>query len=300
MLTREQERLNAVQRPEAYREGLIESAGLPVALSVWRGDPGRASVLFLPGTMTHPLFYEAFLDALNRAGHTVVGVHLPGHGKSPRPRAHHLTYDDLVRGAVDAFDWLRREQPEAPAVVLGSSQGGVLALAVAAEPVGAAAVVAHNVLDPALPDTLSITRAPRWLAPAYPRVRHLVGSLGRLVPALPVPLGAYLDIDRVTRDPGIVDRLLSDPLGLRSYPLGLLAGMLTADLPGPARCPVVVVAATGDRLFSLAYTEQVFARIQAPSKELLVLPTEHHLVFNEALDVSVPVVLRVLRGLEAP
>jgi hypothetical protein len=47
MLTREQERLNAVQRPEAYREVLVESAGLPVALSVWRGDPGRASALVL-------------------------------------------------------------------------------------------------------------------------------------------------------------------------------------------------------------------------------------------------------------
>jgi hypothetical protein len=47
MLTREQERLNAVQRPEAYREVLVESAGLPVALSVWRGDPGLASALVL-------------------------------------------------------------------------------------------------------------------------------------------------------------------------------------------------------------------------------------------------------------
>lgn len=295
MRTREQERLNAVQRPEAYGEVLIESAGLPVALSVWRGDPGLASVLFLPGTMTHPLFYEELLDALNRAGHTVVGVHLPGHGKSPRPRGHHLTFDDLVRGAVDAFSWLRHEQPDAPAVVLGSSQGGVLALAVAAEPIGAAAVVAHNVLDPALRDSVSITRLPRWLVPVYPQVRHLVGTLGRLAPALPVPLEAYLDIDRVTRDPDIAEQVRTDPLGLRSYPLGLLAGLLSADLPGPARCPVVVIAATGDRLFSLAYTERVFARIEAPSKELLVLPTEHHLVFNEALDVSVPAVLGILR-----
>jgi alpha-beta hydrolase superfamily lysophospholipase len=294
--TREQTRLNAVQRPQAYSEVLIESAGLPVALSVWRGDPGLASVLFLPGTMTHPLFYEEFLDALNRAGHTVVGVHLPGHGKSPRPRGHHLGFDDLVRGAVDAFSWLRSEQPSAPAVVLGSSQGGVLALAVAAEPIGAAAVVAHNVLDPSLRDSLTITRLPRWLAPAYPRVRHLIGTLGRLAPALPVPLGAYLDIDRVTRAPDIVEQVQTDPLGLRAYPLGLLAGMLAAELPGPARCPVVVVAATGDRLFSLEYTKRVFARIEAPSKELLVLPTEHHLVFNEALDVSVPAVLQVLRS----
>lgn len=295
MLTRDQKRLNAVQRPDAYREVLIDSAGLPVALSVWEGDPALPAVLFLPGTMTHPLFYEEFLDALNRAGHSVVGVHLPGHGKSPRLRAHHLTLDDLVQSALDAFAWLRREHPHAPAVVLGSSQGGVLALAVAAEPTGAAAVLAHNVLDPALPDTVTVTRLPQCLASEYPRFRRIISLLGRLAPAVPVPFGVYLDIARVTLDPDVVDRFYTDPLGLRSYPLGLLAGMLTTDLPGPARCPVVVIAGTGDPLFSLAYTKQVFARIEAPSKELLVLESDHHLIFNEALDVAVPAVLRVLR-----
>jgi alpha-beta hydrolase superfamily lysophospholipase len=298
MLTREQQRLNAVQRPDAYREVLIDSAGLPVALSVWEGDPAMPSVLFLPGTMTHPLFYEEFLDALNRAGHTVVGVHLAGHGKSPRVRAHRLTFDDLVRSAIDGFAWLRREHPQAPAVVLGSSQGGVLALAVAARPIGAAAVLAHNVLDPALPATVTVTRVPKWLGPAYPRLRPVIGALGRLAPAMPVPFGAYLDIARVTRDPDVVDRFYTDPLGLRSYPLGLLAGMLTTDLPGPAQCPVVVIAATGDPLFSLAYTKQVFARIEAPRKELLVLESDRHLVFNEALEVTVPAVLRRLRLLD--
>lgn len=297
MSTRDQRRLNAVQRPDAYQEVLIDSAGLPIVLSVWEGNPAMPAVLFLPGTMTHPLFYEEFLDSLNRAGHTVVGVHLAGHGKSPRPRWHLLTFDDLVRSGVDALAWVRSEYPGAPAAILGSSQGGVLALAIAAQPTGAAAVFAHNVLDPALPDTVTVTRAPRWLATAYPRLRPLIGALGRLAPGFPVPFGAYLDITRVSRDPDVVDRFYTDPLGLRSYPLGLLAGMLTTDLPGPAQCPVVVICATGDPLFSLAYTRQVFARLDAPSKELVVVDSDQHLLFVEALDVAVPAVLRLLSTL---
>jgi len=294
MLTREQRRLNAVQRPEAYREVLIDSAGLPVALSVWEGDPALPAVLFLPGTMTHPLFYEEFLDALNRSGHTVVGVHLAGHGKSPRLRGRRLVFDDLVRSAVDALAWLGHQHPDAPVVVLGSSQGGVLALAVAAQPTGAAAVFAHNVLDPALPDTVTVSRVPTWLAPAYPRLRPVIGIVGRLVPGVPIPFGAYLDIARVTSDPDVVDRFYTDPLGLRTYPLGLLAGMLTADLPGPARCPVVVIAGSADPLFSLAYTRQVFAHIDAPSKKLVVLESDQHLLFTDALDIAVPAVLGLL------
>jgi hypothetical protein len=60
---------------------------------------------------------------------------------------------------------------------------------------------------------------------------------------------------------------------------------------------VVVIAATGDRLFSLAYTRQVFARIDAPSKSLVVVDSEHHLLFVDDLDVAVPEVLRLLGAL---
>ena len=74
--------LNEVQRPGAYRDDLIGAPGT-VALSVWEPDPGAPTVVFLPGTMTHPSFYEEFLDALSRAGLGVVGLHPAGHGKSP-------------------------------------------------------------------------------------------------------------------------------------------------------------------------------------------------------------------------
>jgi hypothetical protein len=54
---------------------VVVSAGAPIVLSVWRGDPGAPTVVFLSSTMTHPLFYAEFLDGLNRCGLAVVGVH---------------------------------------------------------------------------------------------------------------------------------------------------------------------------------------------------------------------------------
>ena len=106
MRTVEQKLLNAVQRPEAYREVVISSDGADIVLSVWEGLASRPVVLFLPGTMTHPLFYEEFLDAVNVAGYTAVGVHGQGHGKSPRARRP-LTFSTLVKNAVDALTWSR-------------------------------------------------------------------------------------------------------------------------------------------------------------------------------------------------
>jgi alpha-beta hydrolase superfamily lysophospholipase len=292
--------LNAVQRPSAYREVVITSGGAPIVLSVWAGEPGRPGVVFLPGTMTHPLFYEEFLDALNRAGVGVVGVHFQGHGKSPRVPLP-LTFPTLVGNARDAVAWTRRQSPGAPVAVLGSSQGGMVAMALAASGEQLDAVFAHNVVDPALASTIGITRLPQWLARVYPAVRAAVAAGGRLLPRVRVPFDAYLDIDRVAREPDNAEYFYTDPLGLRGYPLAFLAGLFTADLSGmrdgSITCPVVVVAGNGDPLFPLAYTRAVYDRIVAPAKELLVVDSAAHLLFNEDVDAVLGPLLERLAGL---
>lgn len=294
MRSAEQKALNAVQRPEAYREALIESCGLPIALSVWEGSGTAPAVLFLPATMTHPLFYEDFLDGLNRAGHTVVGLHPAGHGKSPRV-PFRLTVEVLVRNALDALGWMHSVFPDAPVVVLGSSQGGILALSVAARSGEVDRVIAHNILDPELPATVGLTRLPLKFSRAYPGLRAGVRGLSRLAPGFPVPIGLYLDTRRVTGNPDTLRRFYTDPLGRRTYPLGLVAGLLDVDVTRPVGCPVVVLAASGDPLFPLAYTREVFEKIDSPAKELMVVDAAEHLIFTEAVDLVLPALVAKLK-----
>jgi alpha-beta hydrolase superfamily lysophospholipase len=292
---------NQTSDPIPYEETVIVSAGAPIVLSIWRGDPGAPTVVFLPGTMTHPLFYEEFLNGLNRRGLSVVGVHYQGHGRSPRGGSR-LGWANLVANATDAVDWAAT-QLDGPVVLLGSSQGGVLAMAVAARSRRLALVAAHNLLDPSLPESLTVSRLPGWLMVAYRPLLAILRLAARIAPGLPVPFWAYLDLDRVCGLPETRRRFLTDPLGRRTYPLGFLAELCTADLSGLAdgsiRCPVLVIAATGDPLFSLPYTRRVFDRIVAPSKELLVFEVDRHLLFNECVElVSDPLVDRI-RGLVA-
>ncbi|MCZ2857481.1 alpha/beta fold hydrolase [Blastococcus sp. VKM Ac-2987] len=299
MRTTTEKQLNAIQRPDAYREVLIPSAGAPIVLSVWDGEPDRPAVVFLPGTMTHPLFYEDFLDALNRAGVTAVGVHSQGHGKSPRVHRP-LVFSTLVTNARDAVAWTRAEFPGRLVAVLGSSQGGVVAMALAGCGERLDAVFAHNVLDPTLPSSVGITRFPGWVSRVYPALTAAFRVGGRLLPRVPVPFDAYLDMARVARDPADAEYFYTDPLGLRAYPLGFMASLFTADLSGMTdgsiHCPVTVVAGRGDPLFPLTYTQQVYGRIVAPAKELLVVDSDAHLLFNEDLDVVLaPLLDRLLR-----
>ncbi|HEX6934722.1 MAG TPA: alpha/beta fold hydrolase [Streptosporangiaceae bacterium] len=299
MRSAEQRMLNAVQRPEVYREVVLDSGGARIVLSVWDGTTGMPVVLFLPGTMTHPLFYEEFLDALNRAGLTVVGLHGQGHGKSPRARRP-LTFASLVENAREAVTWIRRAFPGRPLAVIGSSQGSVLAMALAAADRRIDAVFAHNVLDPALSSTIQITRFPRGLARAYPAVLAAFRAAARLAPAVPVPFGAYLDIRRVCRDESTIEYFYTDPLGRRSYPLRFMASLFTADLAGMRNgsitCPVTVIAGRGDPLFPLAYIREVYDRIVAPRKDLVVVDSDAHLLFNEDLATVLPPLLERLQA----
>ncbi len=192
MRSAEQKLLNAVQRPEAYGEVVLGSAGARIVLSVWDGTIAMPVVLFLPGTMTHPLLYEEFLDALSRAGLALAGLHGQGHGKSPR--AHRpFTFTSLVENARDAVTWIRQAFPGRPLAVIGSSQGSVLAMALAAADHRIDAVFAHNIADPALPS--AIHKAPPHADPRLP------GGPGRLPYRRPPRPGGAGPVRRLPRDP---------------------------------------------------------------------------------------------------
>lgn len=297
MRTREQRLLNAVQRPEAYEEVLVESADAPITLSVWEGNPGSPCIVFLPGTMTHPLFYEELLDGLSRAGYNVVGVHLQGHSKSPRVDRL-FVFEDLVQNGLDAVSYaIERFGDEI--LVLGSSQGGLLAMALAGRDERIRAVFAHNVLDPSMPESLRVTRFPRWLRSLYRVIPKAMNGAARALPRLPLPLSFYLDDHRVFGAAWTREQFYSDPLGRISYPLYFLASLFSANMgfltSGAIRCPVVVIAATGDTLFPFDYMRLVYKRIGAPRKEMLVFDLDRHLIFNECVEEVLPPLIGKLR-----
>lgn len=293
--------LGAVQDFGSYEETTILSQGNRVVLSIWVAKPFALTVLFLPGTMTHPLFYRELLEGLGRAGFNVVGVHFIGHGKSPRVSG--FTFEDLLQNARDALSYAQHRFG-GKVVALGSSQGGILAMALAASDRRLSAVFAHNILDPKIPESFKVTRFPRRLEPHH---RHLVGWIRRLAavfPQFPVPLNFYLNPLRITRKPRLLSQFATDPLGLRSYPLRFLASLFSADLSGmydgSIGCPVVVITSRGDPLFPFAYTENLYRRIVAPSKELMVFDCDTHLIFNECLGGVLPwLVERLHRQLDS-
>lgn len=296
--TQDERLLGHVQHPERYHEVLVPSGGASMALSVWTPSRVERVVVFVPGTAVHPLFYEELLDGLCSAGTAVVGVHPRGHGKSPRSRGV-LRWRHLLRNVVDACGWAA-DRWDAPVVLVGSSQGSLLAVLGAASGTPVRGVIAHNLFDPTTAEAVLLTRlgSARSVVRHAQRGRSLLRAAAQVAPALPVPVTAYLDPSRVFRTAWTQELFELDPLARRTYPLRFLADLVSVDTrplyDGSVRVPVIVLTARGDPLFPLAGIRAVASRLQAPSVDVIVLDSDCHLVFNEALDLALPAVLDAL------
>ena len=296
MRTTEQKMLNLSGYAD-YSETLIDSAGTKIALSIYKSNKDAPCVIFLPGTMTHPLFYDDFLTALAERDFNVIGVHFLSHGKSPRDRKAY-TFDDMVQNVEDTISFCLDHFNSNP-ILMGSSQGGILSMAVAAKDSRIKAVFAHNLLLPALKESISITNFPGFLRLFYGVFPPFMKCLARVMPGLQVPITAYLDFDRVTSSQEIQEGFYRDPIGLTSYPLCFLASLFTADLEGitdgSIKCPVAVIASKGDPLFSFDYCSTVFEKIAAPKKEMIVFDEPCHLILNECVDKVIDPIVEGLK-----
>jgi alpha-beta hydrolase superfamily lysophospholipase len=225
---------------------------------VWEPPAPEAAVVFIPATMVHPLYYEPLLSGFAERGFAVVGLHPVGHGKSPHD-VKRYTLRDIVQNGRDAVTFAL-ERFCLPVIAMGSSQGGIVAAALAAEDKRLMAVFSHNVMLSELPESITVSRFPKWFARVYHPVRGALKLLAKLLPDWELPLDFYLDRDRIGTEPEVWEPFERDPLCLKRYPLHFLASLFTTRFPGltdgSVRCPVYVVADSGETVtVTVAFTK---------------------------------------------
>jgi len=278
--------LNSVSRPECYEEVIIESNSVPIALSIWKSKKEAPCIVFFPGTMTHPLFYEEFLNLLSLSGFNVIGIHPVCHGKSPRVKKLY-SFDEMLQNGKDAISYAI-DRFNDKVFIMGSSQGGILTIALAGLDNRIKAAFPHNILIPNLPDSICVTRFPYSFRHAYKFIVMAMKVGRKLFPKLQVHISFYLDVSKVTKNKQVYEQLEHDPIGFMEYPLCFLTSLFCADLEqvydGSIKCPVIVLVGKGDPLFPFEYTKKVFELINAPYKEMLIFNEDKHLIMNECVE----------------
>ena len=161
----------------------------------------RGELLVVHGLSEHGGRYAGLAAAANAAGYAVAAIDLRGHGRSPGPRGHILSFEADHLGAVDELvRAAERRAPETPAFLLGHSLGGLIAARWAQSRVFAGRLYGLVLLAPYV--------APRVSIPAWKR------GMARLVsgpwPSISLPTGIEDEI--VFREPATRVDYAADPL----------------------------------------------------------------------------------------
>lgn len=246
--------------------------GLRIHVRTWlpAGAP-TGVVVVAHGYAEHSGRYAAVAERLVADGLAVRAADHRGHGLSEGKRTSVVRFGDYVDDLNAVIAQARARWPSLPHVLLGHSMGGLIALDLA--------VRSSDALDGL------IVSAPAACPRDVSRLKLAVGrALSRVAPDTGV---LRLPLDRISRDPAVVDAYNNDPLVFRApmrARLGaeMLDAMDRVDAGLPSlQVPLLVMQGTADGLVDPGCGPHVYERAGSTDKTLKMYDGLWHEIFNE-------------------
>ncbi len=263
------------------------AGGIKLPGRVWPSDSPRALIAVVHGLGEHTGRYAALASDLVQRGFTVAALDLPGHGEAPGARGDAPSWimmrDQVVPAILTAAHGLPGQPRSQPALLLGHSMGGVLALDYAlAHPQRLVAVVASA---PALRTTM-----PPWWKLTLANVARIT------TPAAGFPNG--LDVNGISRDPEVLrlraqDTLVHDRITPRLYFDFNEARQRVLREARRLQIPALLMQGTADRVVDPRGAAEFVAAAPAGLARLVTLPDGYHEIFNDPVR---PAALNELTG----
>jgi alpha-beta hydrolase superfamily lysophospholipase len=226
----------------------------------------RAALIALHGLGDHSGLYPMLGEALAPRGIAVSLPDLRGNGRSPGPRGHVDSWDEL-REDLDAFvRRTRAELPGVPLFLLGNSLGGLVVLEYAARrPAALRGVIALAAPLGSLGVPAPLLALGRVLSRVWPRFSLETG----------------MDLSGLSRDPEAVAHVLADPLfhrrGTARLSTEVAAAIAEVHAAAPTfPLPLLLVHGSADRMVSPDGTRRFAARVGHPDATLLEIPGAYH------------------------
>jgi alpha-beta hydrolase superfamily lysophospholipase len=178
------------------------------------GENIRAGIIMVHGIGEHIQRYSHWIKKFNEKGFGVVGVDLPGHGKSDGKRGVLNSYsltDEMLDFLIAEFS---KTFPGIPVFLYGHSLGG--------------GIVLQYILKKE-PDIRGAVVTSPWLRLSFEPSRFklmLAGIVKSIFPSLIQPSG--LIVSHISHDPKVIDDYKSDPLNHDKISVGLLSSAISA------------------------------------------------------------------------
>lgn len=241
--------------------------GLELYRQAWRpaGTP-RALVVNLHGLGDHSGLYPALVDHLLGRDLAVETFDLRGNGRSDGPRGYVDRWEDYREDLAAFLALVSREQPGPPAILIGNSLGGLIALEFAlGRSAGLHGVVAISAPLGALGVPAPLLALGRVLSRVWPRFSLRTG----------------MDLSALARDPAVIEQVLADPLFHRQG-TARLSTEVTAAITrvqagaGAFALPLLLLHGSADRMVSPAGSRAFAAQAPSTTTRLIEYPGAYH------------------------
>jgi acylglycerol lipase len=260
--------------PDALIEhdSFVGVRGLKIHARTWLPAGAPIGVVVIAhGFAEHGGRYAAVAERLVADGIAVRAADHRGHGLSEGKRTSIVRFGDYVDDLTTVIAQARARWPSLRLVLLGHSMGGLVALDLAVRPGG--------------PVDGLVLSAPAACPREVSRFTLAVGrALSRVAPNTGV---LRLPLNRISRDPAVVDAYNKDPLVFRTpirARLGaeMLDAMDRVDAGLPSlRTPLLVMQGTADGLVDPGCGPHVYDRAGSEDKTLKMYDGLWHEIFNE-------------------
>ncbi len=226
--------------------------GLNFYVQGWEPNQNpKAVIALVHGFGEHTGRYAHVGEAFNRAGYTLVGFDLRGHGKSGGARGHTPSYDALMDDIDDFLKLIEERYPGLPRFLYGHSMGG------------------NQVLNFCLrrkPDVVGVIATGPWLKLAFdppPLQITLVKVMNNIAPGstqkAPVDTAA-LSHDQKTVDAYNNDPLVHSKISPRLFISIYESGLWALDHAGEFSIPLLLMHGAADRVTSSAASAEFAKR----------------------------------------
>lgn len=255
-----------------HEEGTAGGRGL--YWQAWRAEPARAALLFVHGLAEHSGRYLHPVGHFAPRGFPCYALDYRGHGRSSGIRVHVDHFHEFLEDVGTVHALVRERHPDLPFVLVGHSQGGLIALDYALRhPAGLAGVVVSSPflgLHPATsPSGLTelAARLLSWLRPKTLFANHVDPRL-------------------LSSDPAVVAAYAADPLVSHTVSARWFTSLLAtvAEVNGAAArlaVPALVMTAGADEVVDPEATRRWVQRTPAGLVDFVAWEGLYHELLNE-------------------
>jgi alpha-beta hydrolase superfamily lysophospholipase len=228
-----------------HRGRLRTADQLELVWQSWTPQTPRGSIIIVHGLAEHGGRYRETGEFLAANGWAVYACDLRAHGLSADPpkagRVHVDRFTDYFNDVDAVMGLVQLRHAGLPAIILGHSMGGLIAISYALEK--------PEALAGAIISSPALGTHPEFKPPLFLKI--MVSILSRLAPRLRVDSG--LDTQAICRDPQVVQAYIDDPLVSQKVSARWYSEMMKAmkrahNNAGSLRVPMLLMQSGADRL----------------------------------------------------